>query len=576
MSGHGGDGGYDYQAEVTAFIACYAITEQPLDWFEGRSDIPNVVSAESGGPGDDLLIVTHEGGIEVQAKKKLRVDDKFWSAIQRLCNGLNENGSLHGALVVNSQSSNAICNDLRIELQRGGRTDNAKAISVDLRDFLTKNAIDADDVLPRLRVVVMDLDDNLPDLRTANTMLGKVVSNPAETFTAWKSLCKHSHKMIQRQGRSTAREFVSIVGRHVELNNSTDNSHIAYSTYSRALANSTACFEALGLGISLSINDAWIPIGVINDKKDRRLQKESLERLIRDYHEWERLAECNSSVSSWGVNLLASFADRTVVIGGPGSGKTTFCQRLTHDLATGGTLVHSARLKLIRKRIDSGDTFHEALTALVQNSANLSAKLASTLIDDLDFLVLDGLDECDPTRPEIAKEIRNWGASRRSCQIVVTTRPVGHYPDLLSGFNHLELLPLSEFQVREHAKRLFGAAIEDSKVRDAKLTKFLDGIVESRSADVPAVKSLAARNPLLLGFLVRLAVDDEDSVSNRAELFEKTIALMETSPNPPDSSSEANSRTTAWRAFDLIAFKIVDNPAIDVASLEGELEKLGL
>ncbi|EMI20479.1 hypothetical protein RMSM_02591, partial [Rhodopirellula maiorica SM1] len=137
-------------------------------------------------------------------------------------------------------------------------------------------------------------------------------------------------------------------------------------------------------------------------------------------------------------------------------------------------------------------------------------------------------------------------------------------------------MPLSEFQVREHAKRLFGAAIEDSKVRDAKLTKFLDGIVESRSADVPAVKSLAARNPLLLGFLVRLAVDDEDSVSNRAELFEKTIALMETSPNPPDSSSEANSRTTAWRAFDLIAFKIVDNPAIDVASLEGELEKLGL
>jgi hypothetical protein len=48
MSGSGGDVGYDYQADGTAFVAAHRISGQPLGWFDNFNDVPSEWSAETG------------------------------------------------------------------------------------------------------------------------------------------------------------------------------------------------------------------------------------------------------------------------------------------------------------------------------------------------------------------------------------------------------------------------------------------------------------------------------------------------------------------------------------------------
>lgn len=219
MSGSGGDAGYDYQAEATAFVAAYAIAEQPLGWFDDGVDVPSTLDAESGGPGDDLRILTAAGRvIELQAKHGLRKGRRFWEAIVRLCNGLQAEPTLRGVLLVDTSASDAIKVHLRKELLRRGRRDNEKSIFKEVSNRLGTEGIDADGVLPRLRVIVKDFDAGSDGRDAAQSILRQIVEQPHDIETVWRVFTDEGHKLIKHQGKRDARSFVSLAGRHAPLN----------------------------------------------------------------------------------------------------------------------------------------------------------------------------------------------------------------------------------------------------------------------------------------------------------------------------------------------------------------------
>ena len=75
-------------------------------------------------------------------------------------------------------------------------------------------------------------------------------------------------------------------------------------------------------------------------------------------------------------------------------------------------------------------------------------------------------------RARMAGELAEWAAGHPHSRVVVTTRPVGHNPGSLSGWRHLELLPLDEEGAREHAKNVLEKLREDPDVVEEDLVDF--------------------------------------------------------------------------------------------------------
>ncbi len=182
MSGSGGAGGYQYQAEATAYIAVHILSKYPLNWIENAShDVPIAVSSETGGVGDDINIELQDGrSIEVQAKKGLSKNDKFWQAIVKLANGIEKDSKLYGILLVNSDASKPIKNDLRKDLKRlgSGRTDELKQITKEvIEKFQEQNISCNSEFFRRLLIVIADFDDFQKDAKTAQVLLLQVLDN---------------------------------------------------------------------------------------------------------------------------------------------------------------------------------------------------------------------------------------------------------------------------------------------------------------------------------------------------------------------------------------------------------------
>jgi len=73
VGGSAAERGLDFQANVSAIVMAHLLAERPLGWLDGIvDDSPVKLDAETGGPGDDISIVTEAGLlVEVQVKRGL-------------------------------------------------------------------------------------------------------------------------------------------------------------------------------------------------------------------------------------------------------------------------------------------------------------------------------------------------------------------------------------------------------------------------------------------------------------------------------------------------------------------------
>src|SRR5215472_796840 len=144
VSGSGADIGFDYQADAIAYIATCGLSGQPLPWFEDQKYVPASWQAETGGPGDDIRVVTIEGFvIEIQAKHGLTRGEDYDSALRRLVVGLQTDSQLRAVLLVDRHASATIRDDLKRDVLRlgQGRSDGLKPITEDLRKQLESNGL---------------------------------------------------------------------------------------------------------------------------------------------------------------------------------------------------------------------------------------------------------------------------------------------------------------------------------------------------------------------------------------------------------------------------------------------------
>lgn len=283
------------------------------------------------------------------------------------------------------------------------------------------------------------------------------------------------------------------------------------------------------------------------------------------------------SNESFDAEFIAELYRLSVVTGTPGTGKSTLMNRLAHRLSASGKRVLLVRLPEVQKLWRKQGGFEDAILKASADNSGLNEEELRLVLSSPDYLLADGLDECNSDRANIAKELDSWvkAASRRSITRVVVTTRIGHEPGLLPGWKHTEISPLDQSRdrssIQKYAKQLLNASLDEEAEVEKRLALLENQLETNKNA------SLAARNPLLLGFLVQLIAEGKSISQNRAELYRDIIKLAYKRPpldREPIELKELKERE-AQRILEIAGWKLLQEPELSADELiESLIEEL--
>ncbi|MDJ0660872.1 MAG: NACHT domain-containing protein [Crocosphaera sp.] len=236
------------------------------------------------------------------------------------------------------------------------------------------------------------------------------------------------------------------------------------------------------------------------------------------------------------ITEFYSVLHRTVLLGDPGGGKSTFSQKLCYDLAT----QYEKRLLADRQvtpflvilRDYASQKQQDPCSILEFINDNIKANYQITTFpnDAVEYLLLngraviifDGLDELTNTsdRQKIRDDVEDFANLYPSVPILVTSREVGYKEAPLNEerFNTFNLGSFNEKQVKDYAEKWFKVTTEETEEkRNKKVEAFLN-----ESKEVPDLQ----KNPLMLGLMCNIYRGEGYIPRNRPEVYEECSKML--------------------------------------------------
>jgi hypothetical protein len=168
-----------------------------------------------------------------------------------------------------------------------------------------------------------------------------------------------------------------------------------------------------------------------------------------------------------------------------------------------------------------------------------------------DCLIADGLDECGDLVVLVANALQRWANAHPSIRVVLTSRPIGYETSYFSSWEQYDLMPLTQDQVQSSSWEFIQALVFGATA-EKQFTHFQEQLQKSSTA------SLAARNPLLLGFLIQVSLEGETVVHSRAQLYEQILNTWRVSlPQGRQWRVSHLDMLLAWRSLEIIGWSFL-------------------
>ena len=545
-------GGINFQAVATAIVAVHILRGTPLNWLEGLCiDKPVAVWAESEGPGDDLRIeLENNSTIEVQAKKGLARGHKLWKALHSIAQAIHKGEFPYGMLVLASDSSKTIWEDLAVAIERlgQGRNDLLTEIGEDWAEQLNKANIPARDVCRCMRIrVIHALPADNTSIIAAKDVLRYVCAREEDVDAAWNTLCRHAMSLIENRGRWTLQDLVRLLRSTNIAIREDDFPASVLDRHTKWVSDTNAFFSITGTRGNIPIKHL-LPMHLEKKEFERAKASDASSALERYHKYFERQSYGEVFDSIW----AARFRTLVVVEAGPGLGKSTMIKELAHQYAQDGYLVLKVALKPIAAAMQNGGVFSELLLSHSLSGSGVSPSQIKNATRFNWVVLADGLDECGNAHHEMAEQINRFALGHPGARIVVTTRPIGYETTELADWTHYRLLsPVKENGTDNLAKLVNAVSTNESSQSGASNIKpYQFGRVSPSDA--------ISISPQLLGMSASLILRHCALPRTRLALYSKLINLFEALPadTPPEQADVADT------VLNIIGWSLLSTPLI--------------
>ncbi len=284
-----------------------------------------------------------------------------------------------------------------------------------------------------------------------------------------------------------------------------------------------------GIDRCVPLGDLFVDVNILEELSSSR--KSELDDLWQDFSNnpsYRSLDRIGLGMERQRVSGLYVLAKNTnlMVVGKPGSGKTTYLQRVVMECNAGNLQAHRIPV-LIRLRdfVRDGREVVYALKPYLEKCWQLS-DAESLLKQGRVILLLDGLDELTgEDGKKITEEIKKFARDYPQVQVIVTCRTqsfTGEMDWKSLNFEFVEVADFNEPQVRSFAEHWFMTVMGNELAGMARAGKFLEQLFLESNKPILEL----AITPILLSLTCVVFHSTEKFYSKRSKLYEEGLELL--------------------------------------------------
>ncbi|MBW4557268.1 MAG: NACHT domain-containing NTPase [Trichormus sp. ATA11-4-KO1] len=289
-----------------------------------------------------------------------------------------------------------------------------------------------------------------------------------------------------------------------------------------------ATLQLLDIARPIELNHLYIDVNIFEEITSKRwLELSDLQQL--NTNEFNKInLNYSSQQRIKGIEAVTKYS-KLIVLGKPGSGKTTFLQSIALSCNQGDFqpdyLPVFIRLKNLAEDMRGRNSIN-LLNYLYEYFINFGIaeqELTTVLFHGRALILLDGLDEISGEDSEnIFQEIRKFADKYYKNQIIVTCRLDSHHYKL-QGFTEIEIADFTKPQIAAFAEKWFLAvaknALTEAPILAQKLIQKLELTENLRILELASL-------PILLNLVCLVFKSVENFPVNRSEFYKQGLDLL--------------------------------------------------
>lgn len=311
--------------------------------------------------------------------------------------------------------------------------------------------------------------------------------------------------------------------------------------YKDWLIKTTSSFDVPMIGANFSISEDWIT---------------------------RTLTSRENSVTTIDAEVAAEVYPRILLKGSSGSGKSILMRRLANSFASIGKVVLYVKLSKVLQLHKAGNTFEKAITLTAIDSSGIDLDDIVPHIGSPDYLIADGLDECQRHSVDVAEKLSNWAEGHSSTKVIVACRN-GIATKAFHTWQHLDISPLKQDDIVSFSKLVINKILLSKEERERAI-EVIEGIVDDSK-----MFGLLKDSPLFVGLIAHLASANKEFINlSKTKIYTASIDLAYEHQTQREQTIEI-SKIRAMKVLGLAGQKIQQNPEIAESDLiEHIVEKL--